>query len=84
MSFDHPTYDDLYNEIYAHDQNWDEINALVHRITFGTFGGWDWVGFDEALTLEHAYDELEARMHVNELYLKKIAVLEWELGITEA
>ena len=75
------TYSDLYDIIFCMDQNTDEMRALQHRILYGTFGGWDWVGFCPTLTLEHAYDELEARMHVNELYLKQQAAAEQTLGI---
>ena len=76
------TYSDLYDIIYCMDQNADEMAALQHRILYGTFGAWEWVGFDDALTQEHALDELEARMHVGELYRRDLMEAEDELGLT--
>ncbi len=76
------TYSALYDVIYAMDQNADEMRALQHRILYGTFGAWEWVGFDDALTQEHALDELEARMHLHELYLIDLRDTEDDLGLS--
>ncbi len=76
------TYSDLYDLIYCMDQNADEMAALQHRILYGNFGAWEWVGFDDALTQEHALDELEMRMHVRELYLRQLREAEDDLGLT--